>query len=56
MLRGELQRRGEKVKNQLDKLTDKPTLRWIFQVLQRILYKYLRARHYSWLSARHYYL
>jgi transposase len=26
-LRGELQRRGERVKNQLGKLTDKPTLR-----------------------------
>ncbi|MFN5970683.1 MAG: IS1634 family transposase [Microcystis sp.] len=36
MLRRELQKRGEKVKNQLGKATDKPTLRWIFQVLQGI--------------------
>lgn len=36
MLRGELQRKGGKVKNQLGKATDKPTLRWIFQVLQGI--------------------
>ena len=36
MLRGELQRKGGKLKNQLGKLTDKPTLRWIFQVLQGI--------------------
>lgn len=36
MLRGELQKRGGKVKNQLGKATDKPTLRWIFQVLQGI--------------------
>ncbi|MFM7437697.1 MAG: IS1634 family transposase [Snowella sp.] len=36
MLRGELQRKGGKIKNQLGKATDKPTLRWIFQVLQGI--------------------
>jgi len=36
MLRGELQKRGGKVKNQLGKATDKPTLRWIFQVVQGI--------------------
>ena len=36
MLRGELQRKGGKVKNQLGKLTDRPTLRWIFQVLHGI--------------------
>ena len=35
-LRGELQQKGERVKNQLGKLTNKPTLRWIFQVLQGI--------------------
>ena len=36
MLRGGLQRKGGKVKNQLGKLTDRPTLRWIFQGLQGI--------------------
>ena len=36
MLRGELKRQGKEVKNQLGKLTNKPTLRWIFQVLQGI--------------------
>ncbi|CCH99879.1 hypothetical protein MICAB_690001 [Microcystis aeruginosa PCC 9717] len=36
MLRGELQRKGGKVKNKLGKATDKPTLRWIFQILQGI--------------------
>jgi len=35
-LRGELQTQGKKVKNQLGKLVNKPTLRWIFQVLQGI--------------------
>ena len=35
-IRNELQKRGEVVKNQLGKLIDRPTLRWIFQELQGI--------------------
>jgi transposase len=35
-IRNELHKRGEVVKNQLGKLIDRPTLRWIFQELQGI--------------------
>jgi transposase len=51
-LRKELQRRGEKVKNQLGKLTDKPTLKWIFQVLQGIHWLVIEGeKHISNLTA-----
>jgi transposase len=35
-LRNELQSRGEMIKNQLGKLINRPTMRWIFQELQGI--------------------
>ncbi len=35
-LRSALVRRGEKVKNQLGKETNSPTLRWIFQLFQAV--------------------
>ena len=36
MIRKELRRKKEGIKNQVNKLTDKPTLRWIFQSFQGI--------------------
>jgi transposase len=34
MIRQELKKRGEKLKNQVKKWIDNPTLRWIFQLFQ----------------------
>jgi hypothetical protein len=36
MLRKELERKKEEIKNQVNKLTSRPTLRWIFQCFQGI--------------------
>ncbi|MEG4596059.1 IS1634 family transposase [Microcoleus sp. F8_C2] len=36
LLRQNLQRTNSKLKNQLDQLTNRPTLRWIFQIFQSI--------------------
>ena len=43
-LRSALQRRGEKVKNQLGKETNSPTLRWIFQLFQAVHLLTLRGK------------
>ena len=36
MIRQELKKKTEMIKNQVNKETNKPTLRWIFQKFQRI--------------------
>ncbi len=36
MIRQELKKRGEKIRNQVKKWIDNPTLRWIFQLFQGI--------------------
>ena len=36
MIRQELKKRGEKIRNQVKKWIDNPTMRWIFQLFQGI--------------------
>jgi transposase len=36
MIRQELKKKGEKIRNQVKKLIDNPTLSWIFQLFQGI--------------------